>query len=78
MQLELFHLEKTDMEKLEQRVKEQEIRESNLRKGIFKRHGELAKYLMELKAENQELHCILKIIMKTMDEYYKKPTQSIQ
>ena len=78
MQLELFHLEKTDLEKLEERIEIQELRESNLRKGIFKRHGELAKYILELKAENQEIHCILKIIMKTMDEHYKKPINAIQ
>ncbi len=78
MQLELFYLPKTEVEELEERLKKQELGSENLRKGIFKRHGELAKAYVELKAENQELYCILKIIMKTMDEHYKKPITSIQ
>ncbi len=78
MQLELFYLPKTENELIQDEQVALKTAIKNLRMGLFKRQTEHAKEIAQLKAENQELHCILKVIMKTMNEYYKIPQNAIQ
>jgi len=78
MQLELFHMPKTEMQLLADEQIVLKTAMLNLRKGLFKRQTEHSKEISELKAENQQIYCQLAIVMKAMAKYYDQEQHSIQ
>ena len=78
MQLELFHLTKTETEILQDEQQSLKNSIKNLRMGLFKRQTEHAKEIAQLKAENQHIYCQLAIVMKAMAKYYEKEQYAIQ
>jgi hypothetical protein len=78
MQLELFHMPKTEMQLLADEQIALKVSMKNLRMGVFKRVTEQSKRIDKLEAENQEFRCQFAIVMKAMQQYYDNEQNSIQ
>lgn len=78
MQLELFHIPKTETELIQDEQESLKVSIKNLRMGLFKRQTEHAKEIAQLKADNQQIYCQLAIVMKAMTQYYEKQNQLVQ
>lgn len=68
IQLDLFY-PATPMTMLNDIVKRQSKEIGNLRRGLFQRHGKLAKELLDCKQETEEL----RLEIKRLKEIYQEP-----